>query len=120
MAGLGPPSGIAAVPYTHLDVYKRQDPDRMQGNPQPPPVSIERLLVDGVDMDPQAAGRLGPGVERLELHFAAMSYVAPSAVRYRYRPVSYTHLDVYKRQPVPCSKTPMAGCGSACAAACAA
>lgn len=61
------------------------DPDRMQGNPQPPPVSIERLLVDGVDVDPQAAGRLGPGVERLELQFAAMSYVAPSAVRYRYR-----------------------------------
>ena len=61
------------------------DPDRMQGNPQPPPVSIERLLVDGVDVDPQAAVRLGPGVERLELHFAAMSYVAPSAVRYRYR-----------------------------------
>lgn len=61
------------------------DPDRMQGNPQPPPVSIERLLVDGTDVDPSLATRLGPGVERLELHFAAMSYVAPSAVRYRYK-----------------------------------
>jgi diguanylate cyclase (GGDEF)-like protein len=61
------------------------DPDRMQGNPQAPPVSIERLLVDGVDTDPRRDARLGPGVERLELHFAAMSYVAPSAVRYRYR-----------------------------------
>jgi len=59
--------------------------DRMQGNPQPPPVAVERLLVDGVDVDPLAPGRLGPGVERLELQFAAMSYVAPSAVRYRYR-----------------------------------
>ncbi|MBO9716779.1 MAG: diguanylate cyclase [Pseudoxanthomonas sp.] len=61
------------------------DLDRMQGNPQPPPVAIERMLVDGMDVDPRAPGRLGPGVERLELQFAAMSYVAPSAVRYRYR-----------------------------------
>lgn len=61
------------------------DPDRMQGNSQPPPVSIERLRVDGVEVDPQDGARLGPGVERMELHFAAMSYVAPSAVRYRYR-----------------------------------
>ncbi|MEO6103852.1 MAG: diguanylate cyclase, partial [Pseudoxanthomonas sp.] len=61
------------------------DLDRMQGNPQPPPVAVERMLVDGVDVDPMAPGRLGPGVERLELQFAAMSYVAPSAVRYRYR-----------------------------------
>ncbi len=61
------------------------DLDRMQGNPQPPPVVIERMLVDGVDVDPHAPGPLGPGVERLELQFAAMSYVAPSAVHYRYR-----------------------------------
>ncbi|CAN7308743.1 diguanylate cyclase [Pseudoxanthomonas sp. LjRoot168] len=61
------------------------DPDRMQGNAKPPPVSIERLLVDGVDVEPASIMRLGPGVERLELQFAAMSYVAPSAVRYRYR-----------------------------------
>ncbi|GAB3505343.1 ligand-binding sensor domain-containing diguanylate cyclase [Pseudoxanthomonas daejeonensis] len=61
------------------------DLDSMQGNPQPPPVTVERMLVDGVDVDPLDPGRLGPGVERLELQFAAMSYVAPSAVRYRYR-----------------------------------
>lgn len=61
------------------------DPGRMQGNPQPPPVAVERILVDGIEVDPARPGRLGPGVERLELHFAAMSYVAPQAVRYRYR-----------------------------------
>ena len=61
------------------------DPGRMQGNPQRPPVTVERLLVDGVEVDPEGAPRLAPGVERLELHYAAMSYVAPTAVRYRYR-----------------------------------
>jgi diguanylate cyclase (GGDEF)-like protein len=61
------------------------DPRRMQGNSLPPPVAIELLIVDGKEVDPKMAPRLGPGVERLEFHFAAMSYVAPSAVRYRYR-----------------------------------
>lgn len=61
------------------------DPARLQLNTRPPPVVVERLLVDGVEVDPENAGRLGPGVERLELHYAAMSYIAPAAVRYRYR-----------------------------------
>jgi diguanylate cyclase (GGDEF)-like protein len=61
------------------------DPARLRLNTQPPPVEVERLQVDGVDVPANAAGRLGPGVERIELHYAAMSYVAPSAVRYRYR-----------------------------------
>ena len=61
------------------------DPDRIQGNALAPPVSIERLLVDGQDAPLHDGARLGPGIERLELHFAAMSYVAPAAVQYRYR-----------------------------------
>jgi len=61
------------------------DPARLRLNDQPPPVEVERLVVDGADVDPASAGRLGPGVERIELHYAAMSYLAPSAVRYRYR-----------------------------------
>lgn len=63
----------------------RVDPRHMQGNPQPPPVVVERMLVDGVEVDPARPARLGPGVERLELHYAGMSYVSPSAVQYRYR-----------------------------------
>jgi diguanylate cyclase (GGDEF)-like protein len=43
------------------------------------------MLVDGREVDPDRVGELGPGVERIELHYAGMSYVAPAAVRYRYR-----------------------------------
>jgi diguanylate cyclase (GGDEF)-like protein len=50
-----------------------------------PPVAIERLLVDGHDVNPGHVGAIGPNVDRIELHYAAMSYVAPAAVRYRYR-----------------------------------
>lgn len=61
------------------------DPARIQGNARIPPVAIERMLVDGHEVALQAVDRLGPAVERLEFHFAAMSYVAPAAVQYRYR-----------------------------------
>ncbi|MBB5208392.1 ligand-binding sensor domain-containing diguanylate cyclase [Chiayiivirga flava] len=61
------------------------DPDRLLRNALPPPVAVEQALVDGRDVDPDDVGRIGPGVGRIELRYAAMSYVAPAAVRYRYR-----------------------------------
>ena len=61
------------------------DPANLQRNAHSPQVQVERLLVDGEEVDRVGGARLGPGVERIELHYAAMSYVAPAAVRYRYR-----------------------------------
>lgn len=61
------------------------DPNRQRVNTLRPPVAVERMLVDGKEVAPARAGGFGPGVERVELHYAAMSYVAPAAVRYRYR-----------------------------------
>lgn len=65
------------------------DPANLQINTQPPPVLVERMMVDGAAVDPANTGRLGPGVERVEMHFAAMSYIAPSAVQYRFRMEGY-------------------------------
>ncbi|HEX6833267.1 MAG TPA: two-component regulator propeller domain-containing protein [Rudaea sp.] len=61
------------------------DPKRLRGNETPPPVSVERLVVDGRAMDPHGHAAIGPGVERVEIHYAGMSYVAPESVRYRYK-----------------------------------
>ncbi len=61
------------------------DPAHLLLNTEPPPVVIEGLLVNGREHDPAVGVALGPGVERIELRFAATSYVAPAAVRYRYR-----------------------------------
>ncbi|MEO5626306.1 MAG: diguanylate cyclase [Dokdonella sp.] len=61
------------------------DPKHMRTNPLPPLVSVERVAVDGKDVDPSQIGHIGPDVERIELHYAAMSFVAPAAVNYRYR-----------------------------------
>ncbi|MFY2764669.1 ligand-binding sensor domain-containing diguanylate cyclase [Arenimonas sp. MALMAid1274] len=65
------------------------DPTRMRINTRAPPVKIERLVVDGNDTPVQPGAALGPGVDRIELQFAAMSYVAPAAVRYRYQLAGY-------------------------------
>lgn len=61
------------------------DPKHERVNKMRPPVAIERVLVDGKDVDPGHVGQIGPDVERIELHYAAMSYVAPAAVKYRYQ-----------------------------------
>ena len=61
------------------------DPKRTNLNTMVPPVAVERVLVDGRDVDPAQLGAIGPDAGRIEFHFAAMSYVAPAAVQYRYR-----------------------------------
>ncbi|MGH8158068.1 MAG: ligand-binding sensor domain-containing diguanylate cyclase [Rhodanobacter sp.] len=61
------------------------DPKHERVNRLRPPVAVERVLVGGKDVDPDHIGRIGPGMERIELHYAAMSYVAPAAVQYHYR-----------------------------------
>lgn len=67
------------------------DPGRERTNTLPPQVAIERVLVDGIGVDPQQVGRIGPRLSRIELHYAAMSYVAPAAVQYRYRLEGFDH-----------------------------
>lgn len=65
------------------------DPTRLRGNDLPPPVAVERIVVDGKEFKPAQVSAIGPGVDRLEFRYAAMSYVAPEAVRYRYQLEGY-------------------------------
>jgi ligand-binding sensor domain-containing protein len=65
------------------------DPKHLRGNDVPPPVVIERIVVDAKEFDPARVSAIGPGVDRLEFRYAGMSYVAPEAVRYRYQLEGY-------------------------------
>ena len=68
-----------AVSYTHLDVYKRQTPStnyRKEGHEMPCPHNQISIV--------QRSNR--------------QSAVAAAAYQSGEKPVSYTHLDVYKRQ----------------------
>jgi ligand-binding sensor domain-containing protein/signal transduction histidine kinase len=61
------------------------DPEKLQGNSLPPPVAIERVIVDNKAFDPKRATQAQPGRGALEFHFTALSFVTPEKVRLRYQ-----------------------------------
>jgi ligand-binding sensor domain-containing protein/signal transduction histidine kinase len=61
------------------------DPARVQFNSQPPAVAIEQVRVDDQPISLDNGVRLPPGTTRLDFYFAAMSFVAPDKVRFKYK-----------------------------------
>jgi PAS domain S-box-containing protein len=60
------------------------DPAHLKSNPLAPPVLIEQLLVGKRAHPLQAALELAPGSRDLAIHYTALSFVVPEAVRFRY------------------------------------
>jgi signal transduction histidine kinase/CheY-like chemotaxis protein/streptogramin lyase len=60
------------------------DPTHLRSNPLPPPVHIERLLVDGRAVELTEDLKLPPGVGGLEFHYTATSLLIPERVTFRY------------------------------------
>ncbi|HMV83147.1 MAG TPA: two-component regulator propeller domain-containing protein [Blastocatellia bacterium] len=54
-------------------------------NPLPPPVQIERLVLDGVDRDPRRPLEVLPGQGNLEIHYTGLSFAKAEQVRFSYR-----------------------------------
>ena len=75
-----PPIRRGSVSYTHLDVYKRQEYIKFIDNGTKYPFGDYRLSFDGFNM-------------KRDMHYDG--YQLKDG-----RPVSYTHLEVYKRQNV--------------------
>jgi ligand-binding sensor domain-containing protein/two-component sensor histidine kinase len=61
------------------------DPQRARINDQPPPVAIERAVVDGEPVQLNQRVELPPGKERYEFYYTAMSFAAPEKVRFKYK-----------------------------------
>jgi signal transduction histidine kinase/CheY-like chemotaxis protein len=61
------------------------DPNRIGFNRLPPPVLIERAVADGRELSRSGEIRVPPGKGALEFHYAALSYLAPERVRFRYK-----------------------------------
>ncbi len=74
------------------------DPKRVREQPNPPPVQIQRVLVDDelvksstifadAKFDDSAAStlKLPPGYSRLEIDFTALAFSAPESTRFRFR-----------------------------------
>ncbi len=65
------------------------DPHNISVNEKPPPVVVEQVLTDGMEV-PMAntagsALEFGPGVQRVEFRFTALSLVAPERNRFKHR-----------------------------------
>jgi ligand-binding sensor domain-containing protein/signal transduction histidine kinase len=65
------------------------DPERTEENRVPPPVAIENVTIDDQPVAFDSALRIAAGHNRIALHYAALSFVAPARVRYRYRLVGF-------------------------------
>jgi len=61
------------------------DPRRIRGNPVPPPVVIEQLLVDGQPVDLAPGSEIVFRGEQVQFTYAGLSLMEPERVHFRYR-----------------------------------
>jgi diguanylate cyclase (GGDEF)-like protein len=61
------------------------DPDAIPFNDVPPPITIEKVVVDGREHPASSELVLEPGVDRVEFQFTALSLLAPERVRFRFQ-----------------------------------
>ena len=73
------------------------DPARVTSNPYAPPVHITSVRANGVDSGRCAKLIVPPGNGELEIHFAALSFVAPHELGVRYRLEGYNQAWVEAR-----------------------
>jgi signal transduction histidine kinase len=60
------------------------DPANIVSNKVPPPIVVEKILVDGVDFEPGKMINVKPLSRNIEIHYTAMSFIAPDKVQFRY------------------------------------
>ncbi len=61
------------------------EPERVRTNSLPPPVVIDRIVVDGQVVGPERTDGFPPGSGMLEFHYAGLSLLQPRKNRHRYR-----------------------------------
>jgi signal transduction histidine kinase/ligand-binding sensor domain-containing protein len=71
--------------FANQFVLQSIDPARLIRNLLPPPVHIEKVVVNRKSMAASSRLQLPPLMQDLEIDYAALSFVNPRAVRFRYR-----------------------------------
>ena len=61
------------------------DPDKIKKNSLIPPVYIENLIADKKNISLDSKINIEPSVNKLEFHYTALSYMAPSKVKFKYK-----------------------------------
>jgi len=70
--------------FPTLEGIAQIDPSRIPVNTRVPPVVIDRIAIDGEPVDLSATITLSPDSQRFEIHYTALSFLAPEKVRFRY------------------------------------
>jgi signal transduction histidine kinase/ligand-binding sensor domain-containing protein/CheY-like chemotaxis protein/HPt (histidine-containing phosphotransfer) domain-containing protein len=82
-AGCRSPDGMLWFPTIRGIV--RIDPERLRTNKLPPPVHIEQVAVDGVQLPLTDGTKVAPGPLQWEFHYTALSLLAPQRSLFKYR-----------------------------------
>ncbi len=61
------------------------DPKAIRVNREPPPVVLERIIVDGRNLGATAGQPFPPGSRSIELDYAGLSFVSSERMRFKYR-----------------------------------
>ncbi len=77
--------------FATLDGVSVIDPAHTAENRVPPPVVIEKVLVDDQARSLDQKLTIKPGANRLEFQYAGLSFVAPQKVQYRYQLEGFDH-----------------------------
>jgi ligand-binding sensor domain-containing protein len=67
------------------------DPGKLFSNTLVPPVYVETVLIDKQAVPPNQPAEIAPGAGEVEIHYAALSYLAPGKVRFKYQLVGFDH-----------------------------
>jgi signal transduction histidine kinase/ligand-binding sensor domain-containing protein len=70
--------------FVNGQIVQMIDPDHLRLNSRPPPVNIEAVTADHVSYALEGSLLLPARTHDLEIEYAAMSFVAPERVRFRY------------------------------------
>jgi len=60
-------------------------PHQVTINQKPPPVIVEKMMVDGNEIDPHPKKEISPGVKGFEFHYTGLSFPVPERVRFRFK-----------------------------------
>src|SRR5882762_1435819 len=71
--------------FANQNVVQMIDPAHLDGNPILPPVHVESIIADHKSHAPREGLRLPALTRELEIHYTALSFVAPQKVRFRYK-----------------------------------
>ena len=71
--------------FTNYYTLEMVDPDHLTRNDVLPPVQIEKAIVDRKSYEPNGRLAVPPLMRDLEIDYAALSFVSPQKVRFRYR-----------------------------------